>query len=132
MAQGRFKCPSASPVTAFALGPTPREKVEGAHDAHGRHIVIPRLRICGEIELRHGVGAEVEAGQQGGPDPSPRHRDDRPGAKFATMDLIGLPHQVIVGPKGLAEGKVEVKDRRSGNRETISVAAAIARLGGMA
>ena len=78
MGQGRFKCPSASPVTAFALGPTPREKVEGAHDAHGLH--IPRLRICGEIELRHGVGAEVEAGQQGGPDPSPRHRDDRPGA----------------------------------------------------
>ena len=59
-------------------------------------------------------------------------RDDRPGAKFATMDLIGLPHQVIVGPKGLAEGKVEVKDRRSGERETMSVEAAIARLGGKA
>jgi prolyl-tRNA synthetase len=57
-------------------------------------------------------------------------RDDRPGAKFATMDLIGLPHQVIVGPKGLAEGNVEVKDRRTGERETISVEAAIARLGG--
>ena len=59
-------------------------------------------------------------------------RDDRPGAKFATMDLIGLPHQVIVGPKGLAEGKVEVKDRRTGERETMSVEAAIARLGGIA
>jgi prolyl-tRNA synthetase len=59
-------------------------------------------------------------------------RDERPGAKFATMDLIGLPHQVIVGPKGLAEGKVEVKDRRSGNRETMSVEAAIDRLGGKA
>ena len=34
------------------------------------------------------------------------------------MDLIGLPHQVIVGPKGLADGKVEIKDRRSGERET--------------
>ncbi len=35
--------------------------------------------------------------------------DERPGAKFATADLIGVPWQVIVGPKGLAEGKVEVK-----------------------
>jgi prolyl-tRNA synthetase len=58
-------------------------------------------------------------------------REDRPGAKFATMDLIGLPHQVIVGPKGLADGKVEIKDRRSGARELVSIDAAIARLGGL-
>ena len=48
-------------------------------------------------------------------------RDDRPGAKFATMDLIGLPDQVIVGPKGLAEGKIEVKNRRTGARENLSL-----------
>jgi prolyl-tRNA synthetase len=48
-------------------------------------------------------------------------RDDRPGAKFATMDLIGLPDQVIIGPKGLAEGKIEVKNRRSGARENLSL-----------
>ena len=59
-------------------------------------------------------------------------RDERPGAKFAAMDLIGAPHQVIVGPKGLADGKVEIKDRRSGEREQASVEAAIARLGGAA
>ena len=47
-------------------------------------------------------------------------RDERPGAKFATLDLIGLPHQLIVGPKGLAEGKIELKDRRTGARETLS------------
>ena len=35
--------------------------------------------------------------------------DERPGAKFATADLIGIPWQILVGPKGLAEGKVEVK-----------------------
>ena len=40
-----------------------------------------------------------------------------------------LPHQVIVGPKSLAEGKVEVKTRRGGERELVSVEAAIARLG---
>ena len=37
--------------------------------------------------------------------------DQRPGAKFATADLIGIPWQILVGPKGLAEGKVEVKKR---------------------
>ena len=38
--------------------------------------------------------------------------DERPGAKFATADLIGVPWQVLVGPRGLAEGKVEVKKTR--------------------
>ena len=45
--------------------------------------------------------------------------DDRPGGKFAKLDLIGLPVQIIVGPKGLAEGTVEVKSRKTGARETL-------------
>ncbi len=53
--------------------------------------------------------------------------DERPGAKFARLDLIGLPHQVIVGPKGLAEDKIEVRTRATGARATISVEAVIAR-----
>ncbi len=48
-------------------------------------------------------------------------RDERPGAKFATMDLIGLPLQVIAGPKSLADGNVEVKHRRTGVREVLSL-----------
>ncbi len=48
-------------------------------------------------------------------------RDERPGAKFATLDLIGVPHQVVIGPKGLAEGKVEVKNRRTGAKERLSL-----------
>jgi prolyl-tRNA synthetase len=59
-------------------------------------------------------------------------RDERPGAKFATLDLIGLPNQVIVGPKSLAEGKVELKNRRSGARELVGLDDAIVRLGGAA
>ncbi len=47
-------------------------------------------------------------------------RDERPGAKFATLDLIGLPWQAIVGPKGLAEGRIELKNRRSGERLSLS------------
>ncbi len=52
-------------------------------------------------------------------------RDERAGGKFATADLIGIPWQVLVGPKGLAEGKVEVKNRATGSRETMSPAAAL-------
>ena len=56
--------------------------------------------------------------------------DERAGAKFATMDLIGLPWQVTVGPKGLAEGKVEIKRRTGGERELVTPAEAVSRLSG--
>ena len=52
-------------------------------------------------------------------------RDERPGAKFATADLIGSPWQVMVGPKSLAEGKVEVKRRKTGERHLLSVEDAV-------
>jgi len=54
--------------------------------------------------------------------------DNRPGGKFATADLIGVPWQVLIGPKGLAEGKIEVKRRADGSRELMSPADALARL----
>lgn len=55
-------------------------------------------------------------------------RDERPGAKFAALDLIGLPWQAIVGPKGLAEGKIELKNRRTGARLSLSPDEAFNRL----
>ena len=55
---------------------------------------------------------------------------DRAGAKFAAMDLIGLPWQIIVGPRGVAEGKVEIKRRATGEREEVSLEAAISRIAG--
>ncbi|TCR62704.1 proline--tRNA ligase [Bosea sp. BK604] len=58
--------------------------------------------------------------------------DERPGGKFATADLIGVPWQIIVGPKGLAEGKVEIKRRSGGERELVSLAAALDRFPGRA
>jgi prolyl-tRNA synthetase len=54
--------------------------------------------------------------------------DERPGAKFATADLIGVPWQILVGPRSLAEGKVEVKRRADGAKELMSVVAAIDRV----
>jgi len=55
-------------------------------------------------------------------------RDERAGAKFATADLIGLPQQLIVGPRSIAEGAVELKDRKTGARESLPLEAAINRL----
>jgi prolyl-tRNA synthetase len=55
-------------------------------------------------------------------------RDERGGAKFATMDLIGLPWQLIVGPKGLERGIVELKRRATGEREELPVESALARV----
>jgi prolyl-tRNA synthetase len=55
-------------------------------------------------------------------------RDERPGAKFATADLIGIPWQIVVGPKGLAEGKVELKRRATGERELLPLGDVTARL----
>ncbi len=55
-------------------------------------------------------------------------RDDRVGAKFAAMDLIGLPWQIIVGPKGLASGQVELKERTTGARHSLTFESALNRL----
>jgi prolyl-tRNA synthetase len=53
--------------------------------------------------------------------------DERPGAKFATADLVGIPWQVLVGPRSLADGKVELKRRADGTRELVTLAEAIER-----
>jgi prolyl-tRNA synthetase len=51
--------------------------------------------------------------------------DERPGSKFAIMDLIGLPWRLVVGPKGLASGQVELKRRAGGAAEALSPEAAL-------
>lgn len=51
--------------------------------------------------------------------------EERAGAKFSTFDLIGLPWQVIVGPRGLAAGQVEIKNRRTGERQNLAPEAAV-------
>lgn len=54
--------------------------------------------------------------------------DARPGAKFASMDLIGLPWQVMIGPRGLAAGKIEMKHRKTGERLELTPEEAVANL----
>jgi prolyl-tRNA synthetase len=48
-------------------------------------------------------------------------RDERAGVKFKDADLIGIPYRVTVGPKRLAEGKMEIKNRRTGEISTMPV-----------
>jgi prolyl-tRNA synthetase len=55
-------------------------------------------------------------------------RDERGGVKLGSMDLIGLPWQLIVGPRGVAAGTVELKRRSSAEREELSIESALARL----
>jgi prolyl-tRNA synthetase len=55
-------------------------------------------------------------------------RDERGGVKLGSMDLIGLPWQLIIGPRGLAQGVVELKHRRSGDKEELSIDSALERL----
>jgi prolyl-tRNA synthetase len=57
-------------------------------------------------------------------------RDERPGAKFADMDLIGLPWQLVVGPRELAVDRLELKRRDGGAREELSLESVLAKLTG--
>jgi len=107
--------------------------IEASHDASG--IIWPDSVApfgAAVLNLRAGDGAcdEVcetayKALTAAGKDPLYDDRDDRPGAKFAATDLVGIPWQLIVGPKGVAEGVVELKRRATGERQTLPLEAAL-------
>ena len=63
-----------------------------------------------------------------GLDPLYDDRYERAGGKFATMDLIGIPWRVTVGPRGLKNGVVELTSRRTGKNEEMPVKKALERL----
>tara|TARA_R110002072_G_scaffold53841_16_gene141778 strand:+ start:315 stop:1628 length:1314 start_codon:yes stop_codon:yes gene_type:complete len=110
--------------------------IEAFHDENG--IVWPEAVApfgAGIINLKSGdvacdaVSADLYGQlQAAGRDPIYDDRDERAGAKFADMDLIGIPWQVVVGPRGVKNGVVEFKNRASGAREEISAESALARL----
>ncbi|MFN3572665.1 MAG: proline--tRNA ligase [Phenylobacterium sp.] len=101
--------------------------IEASHDEAG--IIWPDAVApfgAAVINLRPGDAAVDLACEQAygalkaaGKDPLLDDTDERPGAKFAAMDLIGAPWQLIVGPKGLADGKVEIKRRATGERQSL-------------
>jgi len=110
--------------------------IEANHDDKG--IIWPEGVTpfhCGIVNLKQGdatTDAACEALYKAlvaaGLDPLYDDRDERAGAKFATMDLIGLPWRITVGPKGLGRGMVELTSRRSGETVEMSAEDAVARI----
>jgi prolyl-tRNA synthetase len=110
--------------------------IEASHDDNG--IIWPEGVTpfhAGIVNLKQGDAA-CDAACEGlyaamtaaGLEPLYDDREERAGAKFATMDLIGLPWRITVGPRGLAGGKVELTSRRTGEAEEMTPEAAVARL----
>ena len=108
--------------------------IEASHDENG--IIWPKAVTpfgAGIINLKTGdeqadaacedIYAKLAAA---GLDPLYDDKNDRGGQKFARMDLIGLPYQLTIGPRGLKNGVVEVKTRASGQKQELSPDAAIA------
>jgi prolyl-tRNA synthetase len=71
-------------------------------------VMITAEHVYGML-LREGVGALFD------------DRSERPGVKFNDADLLGMPYQILVGEKNLQEGKVELKERRTGKIEKVAV-----------
>ena len=107
--------------------------IEASHDDAG--IIWPASVApfgCGVISLRAGdVGVDAVCEEAyakltaAGVDPLYDDTSERPGGKFATMDLIGLPWQLVVGPKGVAAGEVELKKRATGEKSSLPLEAAL-------
>ena len=110
--------------------------IEASHDDNG--IIWPEGVTpfhCGIVNLKQGdseTDAACDALYDGlralGLDPLYDDRQERAGGKFATMDLIGLPWRITVGPRGLKNGVVELTSRRTGQSEEMSVETALERV----
>ncbi len=110
--------------------------IEASHDEAG--IIWPEsvapFRV-GLVNLRPGDKDCGEAGEKlylrltkAGIDTLYDEREESPGAKFAAMDLIGVPWQVVIGPRGLKQGVVEVKERKTGAKQELPPDAVLSRL----
>jgi prolyl-tRNA synthetase len=110
--------------------------IEASHDDSG--IIWPDAVApfgVGLINLKSGDAKVDEAADdiyaklgRAGIDVLYDDRNERPGGKFADMDLIGAPWQIIVGPRGLANRVVELKRRATGERTELPIESAIAKL----
>ncbi|MEE2879417.1 MAG: His/Gly/Thr/Pro-type tRNA ligase C-terminal domain-containing protein, partial [Pseudomonadota bacterium] len=107
--------------------------IEACHDEHG--IVWPQavapfdvglisMRPKDETVAKVADEAYAEL-QSAGLDVLYDDADERPGSKFNRMDLIGLPWQIVIGPRGIENGVVELKNRKSGEKQELPLAEAI-------
>ena len=107
--------------------------IEASHDDAGIiwpdsvapfDVVVINLRVSDE-GVNTACDAAVTALEAAGKVVLYDDTDERPGGKFATADLIGVPWQLTIGPKGVAEGVVELKRRATGEKQTLSLEAAL-------
>lgn len=107
--------------------------IEASHDENG---IIWPISVApfgaGIINMKAGDAACDEWSEKAyneltnaGLDPLLDDTDNRAGAKFATADLIGVPWQIVIGPRGVASGEIELKNRATGERENLTLEAAI-------
>lgn len=123
---------------SYGIGPSRlvAAAIEASHDDNG--IIWPKAISpfdVGIINMKPGDQKCDELSEKlyqslinAGMDPLLDDTQERAGSKFATMDLIGLPVQVTVGPKSAAQNEVEIKDRKTGSKEVLSIDAAVRRL----
>ena len=89
---------------------------------------ISTLKGRPEPEVFDRIRKLAAAAEGAGADVIVDDRAERPGVKFKDADLIGIPYQLIVGPRGLKEGMAEIKHRKSGERETLPIGDAVKKL----
>jgi prolyl-tRNA synthetase len=107
--------------------------IEASHDDNG--IVWPEAVApwkVGLVTMRGDDEASIAAAERiyaqltaAGVEVLYDDRDERGGVKLGGMDLIGLPWQLIIGPRGLAQGLVELKNRATGDKQELSMETAL-------
>jgi prolyl-tRNA synthetase len=138
LVQGPDGKPVAVHMGSYGIGPTrvAAAVIEASHDQHGIVWPVPLAPFeVGLINLKAGDKDTDAAAndlygklERAGLSVLLDDTDERAGAKFTTMDMIGLPFQLIVGPKGVKSGEVEIKERKTGERATMTMDAALRRL----
>lgn len=121
----------------IGIGRTVAASIEQNHDENGIIFPIPLAPFhCSVVALNPGkeTGVLAEAEEiyfkleQLGLEVLFDDRDERPGVKFKDNDLIGIPLRIVVGSKSLAEGKVELKHRKTGEMELLPIEEAISKV----
>ncbi len=107
--------------------------IEACHDENGIvwpesvapfQVGIINMRV-GDAECDAVCEQAYQALQQAGVDVLYDETDERAGGKFARMDLIGLPWQIVIGPRGIKNGVVEVKNRKTGEKSELALEEAL-------
>jgi prolyl-tRNA synthetase len=108
--------------------------IEQNHDQHGIiwpepmcpfSVILLSLNAKKSAEVETAAEELYEQLQQAGIEVLMDDRDTRPGVKFADADLIGIPHRLVVGERGLKDGLIEYRHRATGAEEKIAIDSAI-------